>query len=48
MAKKKEYYIPMTEIVCLEVQIPIAIANSKESVPDGSHAPMHPSGDKVF
>ena len=35
---RKEYHIPTTEIVCLELQIPIALAGSKGSVPS-SHAP---------
>ena len=41
MAKKKTYYIPTIEIVQLECNMPITLANSKESVPGGKPSPRH-------
>ena len=43
---RKAYHIPTTEIVCLELQIPIALASSKGSVP-ANHAP-HRRETEVF
>lgn len=30
---KKQYYIPVTEVVCFEMQVPVALASSKTEVP---------------